>query len=208
MIESGSRLSICCIKQRLGLSKCPRSISGGEINRPNASRSSRAHDLAIRPIRVGEERGETSTGRDFLRNSRLKFLLAAVLRPRPRIPFTDWIWHQLFITAEGANERARESARGARAAVINTDFPSVCRCIWKFSTGLSPRPPPPSAPSISHLPFHYIARARPCLIVALSIKKQTTIHVILFVRATRALDSRLARPEGREGYSRSVFSSR
>lgn len=67
-----------------------------------------------------------------------------VLRPRPRIPFTDWIWHQLFIAASRRRERER---RRARAAVINTaDFPSVCCCIWKFSTGLPPQ-------TSSH-PFH------------------------------------------------------
>jgi len=95
-------------------------------------------------------------------------------------------------------------------AVINTDFPRRYMprcCIWKFSTDL----PPPI--SISHLPFHYIARARPCLIVALSIKKKkkkrTDRHPRNSSRSTcnaraRALGSRLAGLEGRgrEGLGR------
>lgn len=120
------------------------------------------HDISISRIREiswlptpRAPRGETyPSGRDLPWNSHLKFLLARVLRPRPRIPFTDWIWHQLFIATSRRRERERERERErrARAAVINTaDFPSVCCCIWKLSTGLLLHPPPPPPPLSNRL---------------------------------------------------------
>jgi len=198
MIESRSKHSICRIKQRLQPLKMPEiNFRTGDQSR-RASRSSRyrAHDLAIHPSR-GETR-RTSTGRDFLRNSRLKFLLAAVLRSRPRIPFTDWIWHHLFITAGRTRERERERAR-ARAAVINTDFPSVCRCIWKFSTGLSP---PPRRLDLSSLPLY---RTRTSMLDRRTINKKTDHHPR---NSLRTCNARLARGKERGDEFGSVFSSR